>query len=40
MAIFKTREDAEAFSREDPFVLEGVVKSIVIKEWGDALLPE
>jgi len=40
MAIFKTREDAEAFAREDPFILEGVVKSFVIKEWRDSLLPE
>jgi uncharacterized protein len=40
MAIFKTREAAEAFSREDPFILEGVVKSFVIKDWDDSLLPE
>src|SRR5512144_454121 len=40
MAIFKTRAEAEAFSREDPFILEGLVKSYVIKEWGDAMLPE
>src|SRR5262249_29563402 len=40
MAIFKTREEAEAFSREDPFILEGLVKSFVIKEWRDSLLPE
>jgi hypothetical protein len=40
MAIFKTREAAEAFSREDPFILEGLVKSFVIKEWRDSLLPE
>ena len=40
MAIFKTREAAEAFSREDPFILEGLVKSFVIKDWGDSLLPE
>jgi uncharacterized protein YciI len=40
MAIFKTREEAEAFSREDPFILEGLVKSAVIKEWRDSLLPE
>jgi uncharacterized protein YciI len=40
MAIFKTREEAEAFSREDPFILEGVVKSFVIKDWGDSMLPE
>ena len=40
MAIFKTREEAEAFAREDPFILEGLVKAFVIKEWRDALLPE
>jgi uncharacterized protein len=40
MAIFRTREDAGAFSREDPFILEGLVRSIVIKEWRDSLLPE
>jgi uncharacterized protein YciI len=40
MAIFKTREAAEAFSREDPFILEKLVKSFVIKEWRDSLLPE
>ncbi len=40
MAIFKTRAEAEAFSKEDPFILEGVVKSFVIKDWGDSQLPE
>ena len=40
LAIFKTRADAEAFSREDPFILEGVVRSFAIKDWGDSLLPE
>jgi uncharacterized protein YciI len=40
MAIFKTRAAAEAFSREDPFILEGLVKAFVIKDWGDSLLPE
>lgn len=40
MAIFKTREAAEAFSMEDPFILEGLVKSFVIKDWNDAMLPE
>lgn len=40
MAIFKTHEDAEAFSKEDPFILEGLVKSFVIKDWIDSLLPE
>ena len=40
MAIFTTRAEAEAFAKEDPLILEGVVKSFVIKDWGDALLPE
>ncbi|HYX64615.1 MAG TPA: YciI family protein [Burkholderiales bacterium] len=40
MAIFKTREAAETFSREDPFLLEGLVKKYTIKEWRDLLLPE
>jgi uncharacterized protein YciI len=40
MAIFKTRADAEAFTKEDPFILEGLVKSFAIKDWDDSLLPE
>lgn len=40
MTIFKTRAQAEAFTREDPFILEGLVKSFVIKDWSDSLLPE
>jgi uncharacterized protein len=40
MAIFKTRAAAEEYAREDPFVLEGVVKSIMIRDWKDSLLPE
>jgi len=38
MAIFRTREAAEAFSRQDPFVLEGLVKSYVIRDWNDTML--
>jgi uncharacterized protein len=40
MAIFKTREAAEKFVKEDPFILEGLVKSFVIRDWNDNLLPE
>ena len=40
IAIFKTREAAETFSREDPFILEGLVKSYIVKDWNDSLLPE
>ena len=39
MAIFKTREVAEAFVKEDPFILEGLVKSFVIRDWNDTMLP-
>jgi uncharacterized protein YciI len=38
MAIFRTREAAEDFVRRDPFGLEGVVSSYVIREWDDSLL--
>ncbi|HEY5369433.1 MAG TPA: YciI family protein [Hanamia sp.] len=39
MAIFKSRSAAEQFVLEDPFILEGLVKSFVIKDWNDNLLP-
>ena len=38
MAIFRTRAAAEAFVAQDPFVLEGLVKSFVIREWHDTML--
>jgi len=38
MAIFKTRAAAEQFVKEDPFILEGMVKSFVIRDWNDNLL--
>jgi len=37
MAIFPTRESAEAFVEGDPFVLEGVVRSYEIREWDEVL---
>ena len=40
MAIFKTRAAAEQFVTEDPFILEGLVKSYSIRDWNDTLLPE
>ena len=39
MAIFKTRAAAEQFVKEDPFIQEGLVKSFVIREWNDDMLP-
>ena len=38
MAIFRTRDAAEEFVKEDPFILEGLVKSFVIREWNDTML--
>ena len=39
LAIFKTREAAEQCVKEDPFILEGLVKSFVIRDWNDSMLP-
>ena len=38
MAVFRTREAAEAFVTQDPFILEGLIKSFVIHDWGDEML--
>jgi uncharacterized protein YciI len=38
MAIFRSREAAEAFVKEDPFILEGLVKSYAIRDWNDTML--
>ena len=38
LAIFRSREAAEAFVKEDPFILEGLVKSYEIRDWGDQML--
>lgn len=38
MAIFRSREAAEAFVKQDPFVLEGLVKSYTIRDWNDQML--
>ncbi len=39
MAIFTSREAAEEFVREDPFVLNGVVRDWHIREWDEVLAP-
>jgi bifunctional non-homologous end joining protein LigD len=35
----RTRAAAEEFVREDPFILEGVVKPFKIRDWKDSMLP-
>jgi hypothetical protein len=37
MAVFTTREAAETFARNDPFVLNGVVTGWRVREWLEAL---
>ena len=37
MAVFTTREAAEAFVADDPFVLEGVVRGWVVRDWDENL---
>lgn len=38
MAIFRSRAAAEEFVKQDPFALEGLVKSYRIHEWMDTML--
>ncbi len=38
MAIFRSRQAAEEFVENDPFALEGLVKSYSIREWKDSTL--
>lgn len=38
LAIFRSREAAEAFVKRDPFILEGLIKSYDIREWADQML--
>ena len=39
MAIFRTRAAAEEWVKEDPIILESLVKSFVIRDWKDDMLP-
>jgi uncharacterized protein len=38
LAIFRSREAAELFVQQDPFILEGLIKSFDIREWADEML--
>jgi len=37
MAVFRTREGAEEFVADDPFVTSGVVARWYLREWNEAL---
>lgn len=38
LSIFRSREAAQAFVDQDPFLLEGIIKSYEIREWADEML--
>lgn len=38
MAIFRSRESAESFATQDPFILEGLVTNDTIRPWLDQML--
>jgi uncharacterized protein len=37
MSVFTTREAAEEFARDDPFVVNGVVRAWEVREWNEVL---
>jgi len=37
LAVFTTREDAEAFAKSNPFVIHGVVSRWSVADWREAL---
>jgi uncharacterized protein len=37
MSVFRSREAAEDFATNDPFVLNGVVSSWEVREWNEVL---
>jgi uncharacterized protein len=39
MSVFASREAAEEFAREDPFVLNGVVRDWRVLDWNEVLDP-
>jgi uncharacterized protein YciI len=39
MSVFSSREAAEEFAKDDPFVLHNVVRAWHIREWNEVLAP-
>jgi uncharacterized protein len=38
MAIFRSKDAAEAFAQQDPFILEGLIATFTIRPWRDEML--
>jgi uncharacterized protein YciI len=39
MSIFTSRKAAEEFAKDDPFVLNNVVRAWYVREWNEVLAP-
>jgi uncharacterized protein YciI len=39
MAVFRSREAAESFVTQDPFVVEGLARLLPIREWNPIEFP-
>jgi len=39
MSVWRSKEDAEEFMREDPFQLQGLVRSWRLMEWNETQVP-
>jgi uncharacterized protein len=37
MAIFRTQEAAKELVEDDPFVLKGVVRNWIIRQWNESV---
>lgn len=40
MLIFKNRKAAEQYVKEDAYILEGIIGTVVIRDWAENMLPE
>lgn len=38
MGVFVNKDSAEEFVKRDPFVLEGVVAKVTLREWNEILM--
>ena len=39
MGIWRSKEDVDEFIREDPFIVEGLVRSWRVVEWNETQVP-
>jgi uncharacterized protein len=37
MSVFRSRESAERFAKDDPFVVNGVVRCWEVRDWDEVL---